>query len=122
MSGGRQWSLQAIVKRMSEAPGAQFHIYASDPIPPSRQREIVSYRCGSRRGTVRRSTMSESFGRQVDLASLYQQIGADCGAYRNLFFTFTSSPAFGMASVSENRDFSTNYQSLFPSPITNILP
>lgn len=122
MATTRKWTLREMIEKMLCSPGSQFNIYMSDQIPPGRQREVVSYKSGMTRGSVRRSTMSQNRGQLVPTDRLYDNMAYDCEVYRNLFYTFMAAPVYGLASTSENRSYRNNFESLYPLPIVSILP
>lgn len=114
-------SLQVIVEKLLRSPGSQFHIYARCDVVPGRQREIVSYKTASRRGFVRRSTMSSSRGVLLDCSRLYETILADCQHFCNYYYTFMAAPVFGLTSVSENHSYLPFYQELMPQPLSHLV-
>ena len=116
-----QRSLSEIVSRMLATPGSQFHIYATDKVPPGRQREIVSYKGSLKRGHFRRSTMASSNGTVAFGQDLYAMLSQDVARFGGLFYTFTSSPVFGLASISENRSYLQNSQLLLPTPLSEVV-
>lgn len=122
----QQWSLSDIVQKMLQTPRSQLNFYASGLLPPSYQREVVSYRTTNRAGLVRRLTsrnsrggMQGSNGDVVPPSELYNRIVSDVNSIllRGCFFTFTTAPISNSYEESENIDVRNNYQQLLPTPV-----
>jgi hypothetical protein len=101
---------------MLQSPRAQFNIYLSSRIPASQQRELISYRGGRQRGSIKRlqdGVPSQS----INANDLERWLIRDLIRYDNCFYTFMSAPVFGLTADSENREYRHQHEQLFPTPI-----
>lgn len=115
------WSLRDIVDKMLKTPRSQFNIYYSDQVPTSRQRELVSYKTGFKRGCVKRSLQGWGGSMAVPFTQLYNWISQDVSNYSKYHFTFVTSPVYGEAADSENYDVRNDHQVIYPTPIASNL-
>lgn len=111
-----------IADQLWDQVGTRFTVYYTDTMNPTDQREIVTYRT-TRKGQVRRSTMSNNHGKQLrSQAELRARMQADLAEYASLYFTFVSKPQFGLTAHDDDdeRAYLDRYQVVFPEPIARI--
>jgi len=120
---GGKWSLDAIVKMLIETPHSQLVFYASDIILPSDQLQLLIYKSGPRQGMVKRSTRAQGGSVVVAPYQVANTIRRDLQypIIAKSFFTFISSPGFGLYPESDNHDFQRGYQQMMPVSVCDHL-
>lgn len=109
-------NVRELCQKLLQSPRGQFNIYLSRLMPASQQRELVSYRGGKTRGSIRRLQDGVP-AQQIDASQLEPLLVADLLRYDDCFYTFMSAPVFGLTVASENREYRHVHEQLFPTPI-----
>ncbi len=116
-----QWTVDRIVRLLSQSARSQFALYGADWVSPADQRELVLYRSRGH-GDTSRVTLNQGNGDRLrGVHALRESIVRDITRYRAHYFRLVSAPPSGLIQLEEDNSESDAYQSLDLLPVSQIV-